>query len=102
MKKNKRMAKINFDAVIIGSGYRAMVTAYLLLKKNKKILIISNSNNLSGIMSPLSWKGGKFDKGFHFFDGISEQQKFFLYEFVGKNILHDFGFGGASLTNNKI
>ena len=30
----------DFDIVIIGSGYRAMITAYIALKKNK-ILIIS-------------------------------------------------------------
>ncbi len=96
------MEKQNFDIVIIGSGYRAMVTAYLLLKKNKKVLIISKSKDLFGIMKPLNWKGGKFDKGFHFFDGINEHQKKFLNEFVGENILYDFGFGGASLTNNKI
>ena len=31
----------DFDIAIIGSGYRAMLTAYIALKKNKKIIIIS-------------------------------------------------------------
>ncbi len=91
-----------FDIIIIGSGYRALVTAYLALKKKKKILIISKSKNLLGIMSPITWQGGKFDKGYQFFDGIDIKQKDILMDFVGSDVLHDFGFGAASLTNNKI
>ncbi len=96
------MMKNNFDVIIIGSGFRALSTAYLALKKNKKVLIISKTKNLQGIMSSLPWQGGRFDKGYQFFDGIDPYQKDFLLEFVGKNILHDFGFGAASLTNNRI
>lgn len=96
------MERNNFDIIIIGSGYRAMVTAYLALKKNKKILIVSKSKDLFGIMSPLKWQGGNFDKGYHFFDGIDEKQKSFLTDFIGSDILHDFGFGAASLTNNRL
>ena len=92
----------DFDIAIIGSGYRAMLTAYIALKKNKKIIIISKGKNFHGIMSPIKWRGGNFDKGYHFFDGIDKLQKIFLQEFVGKDILHDFGFGGATLTNNKL
>ena len=96
------MSENFFDIIIIGGGFRALVTAYLALKKNKKVLIISKSKKLHGIMSPLKWHGGNFDKGYQFFDGIDEKQKFFLFDFIGKNILHDFGFGAATLTNNKI
>ena len=96
------MERNNFDIIIIGSGYRAMVTAYLALKKNKKILIVSKSKDLFGIMRPLKWQGGNFDKGYHFFDGIDEKQKSFLTDFIGSDILHDFGFGAASLTNNRL
>ena len=93
------MDKKKFDIIIIGSGYRALVTAYLALKKKKKILIISKSKNLLGIMSPITWQGGEFDKGYQFFDGIDIKQKDILMDFVGSDVLHDFGFGAASLTN---
>ncbi len=96
------MTDNNFDIVIIGSGYRALVSAYLALKKNKKVLIISKTKNLLGIMSPLSWQGGKFDKGYQFFDGLNEHTKNFLNDFVGKEVLHDFGYGSATITNNKL
>ncbi len=96
------MSDKNFDIVIIGSGFRALVTAYLALKKNKTVLIISKTKNMLGIMSPLSWQGGKFDKGYQFFDGLNIQTKNFLNDFVGEDVLHDFGYGAATLTNNKI
>ena len=68
-----------FDIIIIGGGFRALVTAYLALKKNKKVLIISKSKKLHGIMSPLKWHGGNFDKGYQFFDGIDEKQKSLVF-----------------------
>ena len=96
------MSENYFDIIIIGTGFRALVTSYLALKKNKKVLIISNSKDLSGVMGPITWKGGSFDKGYQFFDGIDKSQKLFLTKFVGNNLLHDFGYGAATLTNNKI
>ena len=69
------MTENDYDIVIIGSGYRAMITAYLASKKNKKILIISKSKNISGIMDPIEWEGAKFDKGYQFLDGINKHQK---------------------------
>ena len=36
LKFRKIMNNKDFDIVIIGSGYRAMITAYMALKKNKK------------------------------------------------------------------
>ena len=96
------MNENHYDVVIIGSGFRALTSAYLNLKKNKKVLIISKSRDLLGIMSPINWLGSKFDKGYQFFDGIDNQIKELLIDFVGKDILYDFGFGAGSLTNNKL
>jgi protoporphyrinogen oxidase len=96
------MTENDYDIVIIGSGYRAMITAYLASKKNKKILIISKSKNISGIMDPIEWEGAKFDKGYQFLDGINKHQKNLINNFVGENFLYDFGYGAASLTNNKL
>lgn len=92
----------SYDIVIIGSGYRAMVTAFLASKKNQKILIISKTKDLLGIMNPLEWEGGKFDRGYQFFDGINEHQKNIINDFVGKDFLYDFGYGAGSITNNKV
>ena len=92
----------NKKIIIIGSGFRAMMTAYYCLKMTKDVKIITNNNNLHGVMSPIQWLGGNFDKGYHFFDGFNEANKMILEEFVGKENLHDFGYGAATFTNKKV
>ena len=92
----------NYDIIIIGSGFKAMITAYFALRKYKNILIIAKSGDIAGVMSPIKWKGGNFDKGYQFFDGLNIEQKELLNDFIGENILHDFGYGAASLTNKKL
>ena len=95
MKKNKKI-------LIIGNGFRAMMTAYLCSKISNEISIISNTDNIHGIMSPLEWEGGNFDKGYQFFDGLNTNDKKILEEFVGKDVLFNFGYGASTFTNNKI
>ena len=92
----------NKKIVIIGSGFRAMMTAFYCLKESNNVTVISNNNNLHGVMSPIKWLGGNFDKGYHFFDGFNEYNKKILEEFVGSDNLNDFGYGAASYTNKKI
>ena len=53
----------NKKIIIIGSGFRAMMTAYYCLKMTKDVKIITNNNNLHGVMSPIQGLGGNFDKG---------------------------------------
>lgn len=87
---------------IIGSGFRAMMTAFYCSKETKDINIVSNNKNIHGVMSPINWLGGRFDKGYHFFDGFSTKNKKILENLVGKENLFDFGYGAASFTNNKV
>ena len=68
MKEKRKMKE--FDNVIIGSGFRALITAYFCLKKKKNVIVISNSKNLSGVLKPIEWDGAKIDKGYQFFDGL--------------------------------
>lgn len=95
MKNNKKI-------IILGNGFRAMISAFLLSKKYNDISIISNTENIHGIMSPILWEGGNFDRGYQFFDGLDLDTKNILEDFVGKDILHNFGYGAATFTNNKI
>ncbi len=88
--------------LIIGNGFRAMMTAYLCSKISNDITIVSNTDNIHGIMSPLEWEGGNFDKGYQFFDGLNDNDKKILDEFIGKDVLHNFGYGASTFINNKI
>ena len=63
----------NKKIVIIGSGFRAMMTAFFCLRYTNDVSLISNNKNIHGIMSPIKWLGGNFDKGYHFFDGFNDR-----------------------------
>jgi len=91
----------NKKIVIIGNGFRAMMTAFYCLKRSDNVTLITNNKNIHGAMSPVKWLGGNFDKGYHFFDGFNEYNKKILEELAGAKNLNDFGYGAASYTNNK-
>ena len=91
-----------YENIIIGNGFRAMITAYVSASKNKQTLLITHSKNIGGVLSPLNWEGGCFDKGYQFFDGCDQYCKNILENFLGKEVLTDFGYGAASVTNKKI
>ena len=88
--------------IIIGSGFRALIAAHFCLKKSKDVSIISKSKDIAGVMSPLEWQGAKFDKGYQFLDGLNIETKGDLEEFIGKDILYDFGYGASTITNKKV
>ena len=92
----------NKKIVIIGSGFRAMMTAFYCLKESNDVTLLSNSKNIHGVMSPIKWLSGNFDKGYHFFDGFNEYNKKILEDFVGAENLTNFGYGAASYTNKRI
>ena len=91
----------NKKIIIVGSGFRAMMTAFYCLKKSNDVTLLSKSENIYGVMNPIKWLGGNFDKGYHFFDGFNIRNKKILEEFVNKENLYDFGYGAATYTNKK-
>jgi len=91
-----------YENIIIGNGFRAMMTAYASASNDKKTLLITHSKNIGGVLSPLNWEGGSFDKGYQFFDGCDQYCKNVLENFLGKDVFTDFGYGAASVTNRKI
>ncbi len=91
-----------YDIIIIGRGFKAMITAYAAVKQNQKVLIISKKGNFFGTMGEFEWNGEKFDLGYQFFDGLNKKTKKILLEFIGKNNLVDLGYGAGSYTNGKV
>ena len=105
LKNNKLQVNQKFNnkkIVIIGSGFRALMTAFFCLKYSNDVSLISNNKNIHGVMSPIKWLGGNFDKGYHFFDGFNENNKNLLENFVGQENLYNFGYGATTYTNNRI
>ncbi len=92
----------NKKITIIGNGFRAMMTAYFCFKYTKNVTLVTNNKDIHGVMSPIEWEGGKFDKGYQFFDGFSFSNQIILEKFVGKENLYNFGYGASTYTNKKI
>jgi len=94
---------LNKKIVILGGGFRSLLTAAYYSKYTKNITIISkDEKNFHGIMSPIKVFGSNFDKGYQFFDGFSEENKKFLENLIEEKILHNFGYGASTITNSKI
>ncbi len=73
----------SYDAVVIGAGFKGMMTAYGLVKSGMSVCIIDKSRELGGFMSPMQWQGVDVDKGPQFLDGISEAHKAILDDIMG-------------------
>lgn len=67
-----------YDALIIGGGFKGMMTAYGLTKQGQKVCIVDNSPVLGGFMAPMKWQGVDMDKGPQYLDGVNEAQKAIL------------------------
>ena len=71
-----------FDAIIVGGGFKGMMTAYGLAKQGKRTLIIEREAQLGGFMEPITWNGTKIDRGPQFLDGVNAVQKQILDEIM--------------------
>jgi protoporphyrinogen oxidase len=91
--------KKSYDWIVIGGGFKSMVAAYALASKGFSILLLENGKSLGGFMAPIRWGDFWIDKGPQFFDNFSEEDKNFIVEMVGENVLEDIGFAYASYLN---
>jgi hypothetical protein len=80
--ENNSAKVVIYDALIIGGGFKGMMTAFGLTKQGQKVCIVDNSSLLGGFMLPMTWQGVDMDKGPQFLDGISGQQKVILDEIM--------------------
>ena len=80
------MTKI-FDYCIVGGGPSGLTSAYELLKKNKKILMIERDSRVGGLAKSYNYNGHIFDTGpkrFHTDDPIVQS---FLEEIMNMDII---------------
>jgi len=84
---------------IIGSGFNALATAYLLKKKGHE-LTVSFERNIKGVLGSVEIEGEKFDLGYQFFDGLDEETCSFINNMFSGEDLHDFKYGASAFANN--
>ncbi|WMS89947.1 NAD(P)-binding protein [Pseudoalteromonas sp. HL-AS1] len=83
--ENNRTKVTQFDALIVGGGFKGMMAAYGLVKQGQSVVIVESASELGGFMSPLQWKGAELDKGPQYLDGISEKQKGILDDIMSEH-----------------
>ena len=85
--------------LIIGSGFNALATAYLLKQKNYDVKIIFE-RNIKGVLSSLKIEMETYDLGYQFFDGLDKETEKFIRDMFSNEDLFDFKYGASSFTNN--
>ncbi len=64
------MAELKYDHVVVGAGISGMVSALLLARNGRKVLLIEKAPAVGGSMARFKLKGVPFDTGFHFTGGL--------------------------------
>lgn len=91
----------HYDWLIIGGGFKSLVTAYSLRKQDQSILLLERSGVLGGFMSPIRWGEFWIDKGPQLFENFEEKDRAFITEMVGDGVLEDIGFKYTSYMNGR-
>ena len=60
---------VNQKTLIIGSGFNALATAYLLKKKNHDVKVFFE-RNIKGVLGSVQIEDENFDLAYQFFDGL--------------------------------
>ena len=85
--------------LIIGSGFNALASAYLLINKNHNVQIVSE-RGVKGVLSSIKIENQYCDLGFQFFDGLDEETDLFIRKMFSNEDLYDFKYGASTLSNN--
>lgn len=91
------------DVVVIGGGFKGMMTAYGLRKKGLDVVIVEKGKLLGGFMAPIRWRELEVDKGPQYLDGINDSQKAILDEIMdGYEPLSSLDFSYSSFWNGVL
>jgi all-trans-retinol 13,14-reductase len=72
----------SYDAIVIGSGISGLMTAALLSRRGKKILVLEKHDCLGGTTHEFTEKGYRFDTGLHYVGNkVGDRKSFMGYLF---------------------
>lgn len=78
------MSDSRADVIIVGSGISALVSAALLAKKGKSVIVLEQYSKPGGYMHSFRRFGETFDSGAHYMGGLAKGQPFrVLLEYLG-------------------
>jgi all-trans-retinol 13,14-reductase len=70
---------MTYDAVIIGSGFGGLCSAYILAKEGMKVCVLEKNRQIGGSLQIYSREKAIFDTGVHYLGGLAEGQNLNLY-----------------------
>jgi len=68
-----------FDAVIIGSGFGGLSTAYILAREGMKVCVLEKNRQIGGSLQIFSRDKSVFDTGVHYVGGLDKGQNLYQY-----------------------
>ena len=91
-----------YQTVVVGGGFRSIAAAYAMAKNKKSVVLIESGKSIGGCLSPIQWDEYWIDKGPQFFDNFSPDDRAFMDEMLGEDILKDIGFKyGSYLSGHR-
>lgn len=72
--------------IIIGGGFKGIITAVILLKYNQEVTIIESGSALGGHLKGIKWNGYNLDLGCQIFDNSNSDITRFLFDILGSNV----------------
>ena len=85
--------------LVIGSGFNALATTYLLKKQGYDLKILFD-RNIKGVLGSVEVEGENFDLGYQFFDVLDEETSNFIKEMFSSENLHNLKYGASTFSNN--
>ena len=85
--------------LILGSGFNALATAYLLKKKNHNVKVFFEKN-IKGVLGSVQIEEENFDLAYQFFDGLDSETEKFIREMFSNKDLYNFKYGASTFSNN--
>ena len=59
--------------LVVGGGFRGIISAYLLALKGNKVVLVERGPHLGGALYSEEWKGFYLDRGCQAFDNNSDE-----------------------------
>lgn len=74
------------DWVIIGGGFKGIITAVILLEYNQNVTLIESGKSLGGHLKGIKWQGYNLDLGCQLFDNSDSEITAYLLKILGNNV----------------
>ena len=72
-------SKLHYDIVVIGSGLGGLVSALILAKEGKKVVVLEKNNQFGGNLQTFVRNKTIFDTGVHYIGGLAKGENLYNY-----------------------